>query len=533
MEISIESPYKKFQNHISVEQNSRILFSAKFGTGKSYFLKKFFEKENESYNLFWLSPINYVVGANQDIFEWIKVDLAKDIVTKYLPPKKENIPSKNFLIQSYIYKNAGAIFAKLTTALGNDYLRNKTGVDFLDTFKDEIEEYKKFEISAIEDLSSNSSRLQSFLNLSFQLRGSIYEDDITTRIIRASIEYLKFNNQDKKNVLVIDDLDRLDPEHIFRILNILSAHNDHFDTNKFGFDKVILVCDLDNIETLYKYKYGQAADFEGYIDKFFTYEPFYYSLTNAIITFCEEEIAFKDLDNSTRRSISLLLTCLFKNNLLRTRNLKKISSEKEIVKSKSIELRKVSVTSHDETDIHFDIRETFFRTLDFEIDLSSFPIFKGVQLISIAFGGIHKLKEFLYLLHENISSTVKFDKKHLPDVLSSLLIPSHISKNYYKQKRDIFFEWRHLSQDDIYKIVKANYPNVYFLNTTFRLPLIWSYNNPYAEGDFFEGANPVYGLSTLNASEQSEACSFKNLIAETLHIVNFIIKDNYFDNIKE
>ena len=52
-----------------------------------------------------------------------------------------------------------------------------------------------------------------------------------------SQKFLEEIRNKKKNVLVIDDLDRIDPEHIFRILNILSVHNNHFDSeNKFSFD---------------------------------------------------------------------------------------------------------------------------------------------------------------------------------------------------------------------------------------------------------------------------------------------------------
>ncbi len=65
-------------------------------------------------------------------------------------------------------------------------------------------------------------------------------------------------------------MDRIDPEHIFRIFNVFSAQFDlDKDENKFGFDKIILVCDLDNIRNIFANKYGQNVDFSGYIDKFY------------------------------------------------------------------------------------------------------------------------------------------------------------------------------------------------------------------------------------------------------------------------
>ena len=38
--------------------------------------------------------------------------------------------------------------------------------------------------------------------------------------------------------------------------------------NKFGFDKIIVVCDYNNIQSLFHCRYGHDADFSGYIDKF-------------------------------------------------------------------------------------------------------------------------------------------------------------------------------------------------------------------------------------------------------------------------
>ena len=63
----------------------------------------------------------------------------------------------------------------------------------------------------------------------------------------------------KKVVLIVEDLDRIDPAHLFRILNIFSAHIDYcyknavipdrsIVGNKFGFDNIVLVCDFSNIK---------------------------------------------------------------------------------------------------------------------------------------------------------------------------------------------------------------------------------------------------------------------------------------------
>jgi hypothetical protein len=69
----------------------------------------------------------------------------------------------------------------------------------------------------------------------------------------------------------------MDPEHIFRILNVISAHYDSFMLeddkeyyNKFGFDKIILVADINNIKSIYEHRFGKNVDFDGYINKFYS-----------------------------------------------------------------------------------------------------------------------------------------------------------------------------------------------------------------------------------------------------------------------
>ncbi|MFG5857743.1 hypothetical protein LDB17_06015, partial [Dysgonomonas sp. Shenzhen-Wh21] len=80
---------------------------------------------------------------------------------------------------------------------------------------------------------------------------------------------------------------------IFRILNIFSAHFDWFNmptdefeqcyySNKFKFDKIITVCDYENIKHIYAHFYGPKTDFEGYISKYSTSFPFKYSIRKAL-----------------------------------------------------------------------------------------------------------------------------------------------------------------------------------------------------------------------------------------------------------
>lgn len=86
-------------------------------------------------------------------------------------------------------------------------------------------------------------------------------------------------------------MDRIYPAHLFRILNVLLVHIDYCykdfvkpDTslvgNKFEIDNIVLVIDYHNLRSIYRHFYGQHTDFNGYISKFLSGIPFYYSLEN-------------------------------------------------------------------------------------------------------------------------------------------------------------------------------------------------------------------------------------------------------------
>lgn len=94
-------------------------------------------------------------------------------------------------------------------------------------------------------------------------KGGIYELDAVTNLICSLVQTRQEGG--RKMVLVVEDLDRIDPGHIFRILNVLSAHMTYINgyddgtKNKFNFDKVLLLCDYANIEKIYHHLYGGKA----------------------------------------------------------------------------------------------------------------------------------------------------------------------------------------------------------------------------------------------------------------------------------
>lgn len=253
------------------ESESRIIFSAKFGDGKSYFLKKFMEsypKEANDYYFITLHPVNYVVEENRDVIEYIKRDILFQLI-------KDN--------RIYDFKEG---YDKIFDAVCNKESLFKLA-DFAASIipvKGLKEGYKALKglVSAIEEKRKEQDVLHvvdDYLNGFYGKMGSISECDAFTYLIQKSLERMM-----AKSVLIIEDLDRIDPAHLFRIMNVLSSQVDNPyysevpNGNKFGFNKIILVMDYEIARHLFHHFYGKEANYEGYMNKFLNTLPYSYSI---------------------------------------------------------------------------------------------------------------------------------------------------------------------------------------------------------------------------------------------------------------
>ena len=163
--------------------------------------------------------------------------------------------------------------------------------------------------------------LQTIWKENRDIRGSIFEDDFISQMIRLGLN--KVISQNQQNILIVDDLDRLDPEHNFRILNILSVHQDFSkEENKFGFSKIIIVCDLDNIRNIYEHKYGEKVDFKGYIEKFYSTSVFTFSNLEAVALYCQSDLT-AELSKEAKMILGDYLWFFVKQNELTVRSIVK------------------------------------------------------------------------------------------------------------------------------------------------------------------------------------------------------------------
>jgi len=266
-----------FKEHIDDQYVNRTLFSAKFGQGKTTFLKEFFKAMENEYEVFHLFPVNYSLSTNSDIFQYIKCELLFQLLGKDIT-LEENHFSNIEILPFFLQAKGEEVFIKRILPLLK--IVPKVGITINEAIvklvglKNDFEEFKK--TVNIDEQEEVSKYIEAF----YEQEGSIYEDNFFTQLIRQQIEVLK--EKGKKTVLIIDDLDRMDPEHIFRILNVFAAHFDshlyqsNHSENKFGFDKIIIVSDYNNLKKIFAHRYGGNTDFKGYLDKFFSKKVWYF-----------------------------------------------------------------------------------------------------------------------------------------------------------------------------------------------------------------------------------------------------------------
>lgn len=286
--IPIGSEKTRFQNHINIEGNNRIMFSGYYGSGKTFFLNDFFN--TDQYEAFFLSPINYSIASNEDIFEYIKYDLAIQLFSRI---KFEELSlNKDDISKYYIQNNIKDILLDIIKHCG------KLGKTISDIAGDINRHLANIDKLTKDIAQTDQDKIGTYLEMFEFEKGSIYEYNIISQIIDDTIEQVKEGG--KEVVLIIDDIDRVDPAHIFRLLNVFSAHfnNDHNINNKFGFDKVVLVCDIKNIRNLFHNFYGDNVDFSGYIDKFYSKQIYNFdNTTNIFRSF--QDYYYENLDSES------------------------------------------------------------------------------------------------------------------------------------------------------------------------------------------------------------------------------------------
>lgn len=307
--IPIDGAIEEFLHHL--DSHDRTILSARFGDGKSFFLSHFMEDEDvaEHYTFLTIFPVNYQVAENTDVFELVKRDILLQMFMKgiiQIDDELKNLDALALYVQNEPLSFLNGFVPLLSTfEIPEDYAKiavaAKVCKSIYGKIKERVNEYKK----------QNKNRIvESFFDEIE--RNPIVGTDAISRLIYEGIENYKKRNAGKEVVLVIEDLDRIDPAHLFRILNIFSAHidfcyrlgckpNKTLSGNKFGLDKVVFVMDYRNAQYIYSHFYGEGTNFDGYIEKFCSSNYFSFSLEEQ-----RDNYFFRQIEKETGLNSNLL-----------------------------------------------------------------------------------------------------------------------------------------------------------------------------------------------------------------------------------
>ena len=246
-------------------------------------MQDFFENNKEDYEAYHLFPVRYQISSNEDIVDLLKYDILVELLKKH-PGIFESTEAggikDSFKLFAVFCKEKGFLRQLLKTGIETSsgmlslvpdplfQVLGKLGRPLQDLLT--IEE--GFQVFKKKYLSEEKAAIDEFIEKIMVQSNGVATDHISW-ILSEKIKEL---TGDKKSVLILDDFERIDPEHIFRILNILSAHMEGYEDNKFGFDHIIIVGDINNIKSIFHHKYGKDTEFQGYFDKFFSFRPFLY-----------------------------------------------------------------------------------------------------------------------------------------------------------------------------------------------------------------------------------------------------------------
>lgn len=315
--IDVSTPFKSFYDHLDQKENKNIVFSAPFGEGKSFFIDYFFKRTEVKikYDAIIISPVNYAISKNEQIFDLMKIDIFFNLVLKGYLDGNEIIGSKFENIKELIRAKGLNLIPFLTAASAGLTIDPKVASVALatGTISQALDKFSNEFMNIVNDKKNKS--VVKYINTFIQERNTYLENNFITEVIHEAL-----SNSKKEVVLVIDDMDRLDAEHLFRIFNVFSAQYSFNGDHKLGFSKVVFVCDMDNAERIYKYKNGPDARFDGYFDKFYSLLPFEFNNRQSILEFLAKKFSI-DANSHIEDILNTIVSLLYNSNKITLRSL--------------------------------------------------------------------------------------------------------------------------------------------------------------------------------------------------------------------
>ena len=327
--ISLEDELFSFDRYF--DANSRCVLSAPFGEGKSFFLNEFIKKKSSDYDFITLYPTGYQICDNKDVFEYIK----RDILLALLALEPGFLDALDKTNAAIIWDSISECREDIVSCLPEINIGVHGTADVTISTANIVNTVCKVVAKCKKKRRLGGNPIKDYFDSFEHNKGSFYEFNPISNMISSLIAARKKGSESsspRKVVLVIEDLDRMDPEHIFRILNVFSAHfgddlDEDFSRNKFGFDKVLLLCDYDNIKNIYHHLYGADANFCGYMSKFVAKGVFQYSLRSRVKEYMVSLLP-RNLKENFPTIIGVVTDKIFdKNGSLRNENLRTIKTK--------------------------------------------------------------------------------------------------------------------------------------------------------------------------------------------------------------
>jgi len=268
----------------------------------------------------------------------------------------------------------------------------------------------------------------------------IYEETFLTKLLEKCIAQVK--GQDKKVIVVIEDLDCIDPEHIFRILNVFSVHFDSKTIqgeNSFGIDTLVAVCDEENIRNIFANRYGNNVDYGGYIDKFYSTSIFHFNYAELAHDYICDRISHIVIGQSPKLRVNssiegvvtgdgfleVAMIHLFDNRKINLRNINKVLNKPIPFAHQQLKFGTVNVKLDDyliilQLLILAEICGSFFHAIESLQQLTyinnNFPqrgvVFQRLIAVLIAHNGSHNGKVAIKIGEMGYSGTLDVNDSH-------------------------------------------------------------------------------------------------------------------------
>lgn len=241
----IDSFYADFE--AKLEASPSVIFSGKFGSGKTYFLNDYFARNEGRYCKVYTQPSAYYHAADKDPLSYLKYDILMDLLRQTDVSELQGVQLTYFdMLKAMLIPTEGTegknsdvtiigaavmllLMATVGAELGAEKLigMTKSAWKSNETLQAGLKWLKEKKSKINED---DETKLEEYLKVLGERRNSLFETTAVNELIQALLIRQKEGDADegaatnKQTVLIVDDLDRMLPDAALSFLSMLSTH---------------------------------------------------------------------------------------------------------------------------------------------------------------------------------------------------------------------------------------------------------------------------------------------------------------------